>query len=297
MGHLVDRNRESRMVGFKKPYVGIEEDWKNGQWKKSLKALLAEFLGTMILVLVACGACTKHEMVSDGGGGKKEVLDVVRIALAFGLTVATMAQSIGHISGCHINPGVTAGLMAGGKIGLINGLLYIVVQTVGAIVGAALLLVLTGQLKSDSPSIGAVGLNADGPVSAGAGFGIEFFITFVLVLVVYAAAADENNAGSVKGSAPLAIGFAISIGHLFAVPLTGAGMNPARSLGTAIVASKLEHHWVYWIGPLLGGIFAGLLYQLVFQAPEQTNKEQPEDGEKTELVEVKGSESATASIK
>jgi len=285
MGHLVDRNRESRMVGFKTPYLGIEEDWKNGQWKKSLKALLAEFLGTMILVLLACGACTQHE---------KNVLDVVRIALAFGLTVATMAQSIGHISGCHINPGVTAGLMAGGKTGLVTGVLYIIVQSLGALVGAALLLVLTGQESKETPSIGAVGLNAK--VSAGAGFGIEFFITFVLVLVVYAAAADENNAGSVKGSAPLAIGFAISIGHLFAVPLTGAGMNPARSLGTAVVADKLENHWVYWIGPLLGGIFAGLLYQLVFQAPEQTNIEQTKDGDH-ELADVKVSQTANGSKK
>merc|ERR1711990_1398015 len=200
----VDRNRESRMVGFKTPYLGIEEDWKNGQWKKSLKALLAEFLGTMILVLLACGACTQHETVKvavevedttttptkvvdkdvlegndmdeDGKGGEKlvpeyvdkVVLDVVRIALAFGLTVATMAQSIGHISGCHINPGVTAGLMAGGKTGLVTGVLYIIVQSLGAIVGAALLLVLTGQEKSVSPSIGAVGLAADKTVSAGA---------------------------------------------------------------------------------------------------------------------------------
>jgi len=239
------------------PYVGLNE--VKEEWKECLKALLAEFLGTMILVLLACGACTQH--------GKE--LDVVRIALAFGLTVATMAQSIGHISGCHINPGVTAGLMVGRKIGLIKGLLYIVVQSLGAIVGAALLMVLTGQESSESPSIGAVGLNAT--VSAGAGFGIEFFITFVLVLVVYAAAADEDNAGSVKGSAPLAIGFAISIGHLFAVPLTGAGMNPARSLGTAIVAGKLEHHWVYWAGPLLGGIAAGLIYQMVFRAPKSQN--------------------------
>merc|ERR1711990_1188104 len=173
----VDRNRESRMVGFKTPYLGIEEDWKNGQWKKSLKALLAEFLGTMILVLLACGACTQHETVKVAVEVEdttttptkvvdKDVLDVVRIALAFGLTVATMAQSIGHISGCHINPGVTAGLMVGRKIGLIKGLLYIVVQSLGAIVGAALLMVLTGQESSDSPSIGAVGLNADVPISA-----------------------------------------------------------------------------------------------------------------------------------
>merc|ERR1712142_166990 len=190
------------------PKLGLDE--VKDDWKECLKDLLAEFVGTMLLVLLACGACTNHVPGN---------LDVVRIALAFGLTVATMAQSIGHISGCHINPGVTAGLIVGRKIGLIKGLLYIVAQSIGAIVGAALLMAVTGK---DS-SIGEVGLNAK--LNAGQGFAIEFFITLALVLVVYAAAADEDNAGNVKGSAPLAIGLAIAIGHLFAVPLTGAGMN------------------------------------------------------------------------
>jgi len=251
------------------PYVGLNE--VKEEWKECLKALLAEFLGTMMLVLLACGACTNHT---------ENDLDVVRIALAFGLTVATMAQSIGHISGCHINPGVTAGLLVGRKIGLIKALLYIVVQSLGAIVGAALLLVLTGQEAGpDKVNIGQVGLSSTGKISVGAGFGIEFFITFALVLVVYAAAADEDNAGSVKGSAPLAIGLAIAIGHLFAVPLTGAGMNPARSLGTAVISGKLENHWLYWVGPLLGGVAAGLIYQMAFRAPKTATVNITEKGD------------------
>ena len=96
-------------------------------------------------------------------------------------------------------------------------------------------------------------------------FGIEFMITMVLVLVVFAAAADANNAGSVKGSAPLAIGLSITTCHLFAIPLTGSSMNPARSLGPSVVVGCWENHWVYWLGPILGGVTAGLLYQLVFQ--------------------------------
>lgn len=236
------------------PYVGLNE--VKDEWKECLKALVAELLGTMFLVLLACGACMQH---ADGA------LDVVRIALAFGLTVATMAQSIGHVSGCHINPGVTAGLIVGRKIGIVKGLLYILAQCVGAIVGAGLLRAVT----ETSSGIGEVGLRPG--LSAGAGFAIEFFITFALVLVVYAAAADEDNAASVKGSAPLAIGLAIAIGHLFAVPQTGAGMNPARSLGTALISTKdgaLDNHWIYWIGPLLGGVAAGLVYQMLFKAPK-----------------------------
>ena len=98
-------------------------------------------------------------------------------------------------------------------------------------------------------------------------FGIEFMITLVLVLVVFAAAADTNNTASVKGSAPLAIGLSITTCHLFAIPLTGSSMNPARSLGPSIVAGCWDNHWVYWAGPVMGGVTAALLYQLVFQAP------------------------------
>merc|ERR1712110_515856 len=95
--------------------------------------------------------------------------------------------------------------------------------------------------------------------------------------VVYGAAADENNAKNMKGSAPLAIGFAVSLGILFAGPLTGAGMNPARSFGPAVVTGKMENHWVYWIGPLLGGVFAGLIYQLLFAVPPPPPKSAKND--------------------
>ena len=97
--------------------------------------------------------------------------------------------------------------------------------------------------------------------------GIEFLIPLVLVLVVFPAAADTNNTASVKGSAPLAIGLSITTCHLFAIPLTGSSMNPARSLGPSIVAGCWDNHWVYWAGPVMGGVTAALLYQLVFQAP------------------------------
>ena len=106
------------------------------------------------------------------------------------------------------------------------------------------------------------------PISVGQGFGIEFFITFVLVLVVFASAADDNNTPSVKGSAPLAIGLSITTCHLFAIPLTGSSMNPARSFGSNVVFGRMENLWLYFLGPILGGITAAIVYQLCFQAPE-----------------------------
>lgn len=112
-----------------KPYIGVEE---TKQMPQTVFKLIAELIGTMFLVLVGCGSCFK----ADGDAG------YVRIALCFGVTVATIAQSIGHISGCHINPAVTLGLFFGGKIGLINSLLYIVVQCIGGLIGAALLKVM-----------------------------------------------------------------------------------------------------------------------------------------------------------
>merc|ERR1711862_636244 len=155
------------------PYVGVDEAKK---FPDILFKLVAEMIGTMFLVLVGCGSCF-------GAGGDA---GYVRIALCFGVTVATIAQSIGHISGCHINPAVTLGLFFGGKIGLINSILYIVAQLIGGLIGAGLLKAFLGDLVREAgvgvTKLGThannVGTNA--PLSVGQGFGIEFFITFVL---------------------------------------------------------------------------------------------------------------------
>ena len=142
------------------------------------------------------------------------------------------------------------------QIGLVKGLLYVVAQCVGAIVGAAVLSIL---IPGEAGASGLSGINA------GQGFGIEFIITLVLVLVVFAAAADGNNSDSVRGSAPLAIGLSITTCHLFAIPLTGSSMNPARTLGPSVIFNSWANHWVYWVGPILGGVTAALIYQLVLK--------------------------------
>jgi len=284
------------------PKIGLE-DFSGKALKNTLAACAAELIGTMFLNLVGCGSA-----LNNGG-------DYVRIALCFGVTVATMAQSIGHISGCHINPAVTAGLLVGRKIGLIKAILYIVSQCIGAVIGTGLLLVFypseldvnavnskTGKAcgivsrenagptketaewddigekyieePNECPWPGYLGVTGLGTgITAGQGFGIEFFITFVLILVVFGAAADDHAAAASKGSAPLAIGLSITTCHLYAIPLTGSSMNPARSFGSAVIAKNWANHWVYWLGPICGGICASILYNLILRA------EDPAEGE------------------
>ncbi|CAL8131577.1 unnamed protein product [Orchesella dallaii] len=179
------------------------------------KALLAELLGTLILVFVGCGSC----IASSGGGSAA----YVQIALSFGITVATIAQAIGHISGCHINPAVSVGMCVAGKMKPIKATLYIIVQCIGAILGSLILYVVTPE--ADQGSLGAT-YPRDG-LSVGQAFGIELVITMVLVLTVFGVC-DENRT-DVKGSAPLAIGLSITACHLFAVPITGSSMNPGLS--------------------------------------------------------------------
>jgi len=234
------------------PTLGLKEV----KDKRIIFKLLAEMIGTMVLVFFSCGSA------ENDGGMANNGANIVRFSLTFGFTVATMAQCIGHVSGCHINPAVTVGLLVGRKIGLIASILYIIFQCIGALIGAALLLAISPANRV--PAIpGITGFSASG-LNAGQAFLIEFVITFVLVLTVYAAAADDEN--EVKGSAPLAIGLAITIAHLFAGPLTGPSMNPARSFGPAVVGGKTEELWVYWVGPICGGVVGAITYLLAFQA-------------------------------
>jgi len=229
------------------------------------KELAAELLGTMLLVMIGCGSTMSGDK-DDGEGQISDQALYVRIALAFGLAVATIAQTVGHISGCHINPAVTVGLVAGAKVEVIRGLAYVVAQSLGGLLGAALLKSLVPDAIRGQGGLGSTQLEND--VTLAQGFGIEFFISFVLVMVVFGAAAEnENNAANVKGSAPLALGFSITACHLFAIPLTGASMNPARTLGPNVVAGKFKDLWLYLLAPTLGGTVAGLLYQGGFEAP------------------------------
>lgn len=233
--------------------MGFVDGLREMKKVKFWTAVNAELLGTALLVLVACGACWENTSVTPAKSN-----GVPGIALSFGLTVATVVWSIAHISGGHINPAVTIGFLFTRKIYLVRALFYTAAQCAGAVLGAAMLKYLTPTGKNDALGISAP---ADG-VSVYQTVTIESLITFLLVFTVFATC-DSRRKGF-AGSGPLAIGLSITAGHLWAVPFTGAGTNPARVFGPAFVGKNWTAHWAYWAGPLLGGLFAGLLYDLVF---------------------------------
>lgn len=223
--------------------LGIAEITEN---KALWKMLTAEFIGTLILVAVGCGSCI-------GTPG------IVQIALAFGLTVAGLAQAIGHVSGCHVNPAVTISLFVTGDIKLIRAILFIVVQCIGALAGSALLKALLPE--SQVGSLGMTKVRSDlTPVQ---GFVFEALLTFVLLFVIHGVCDPRRK--DIKGSVPLAIGLAITAVHLSGIQFTGSSVNPARTFGPAVIMNLWDDHWVYWVGPILGGIVAGLIYKFIFK--------------------------------
>jgi len=242
------------------PYFGLDE---LSDETCLIRQIIAEFVGTLLLVVVGVGSTLGADT------------DYVRIALCFGLIVATLWAFLSQVCGCHINPAVTLGLATGGKIGMLRGLLLILFQCAGAIAGGFLVQALVPTSAPGTAMLGTTVLATN--VSLLQGFGIEMVISMVLVLTVFACAADEENCKTMKGSAALAIGLSVTAGHLFALPFTGAGMNPARSLGPALATGIVTDHWVYWAGPLLGGVAAALLYQLVFQAAMQKKSSDTND--------------------
>ena len=233
------------------------------------RKFVAELVGTALLVIIGVGVAT----LSFGfkATGTSISAGVVATALAFGLVLLALAYTLGPISGCHVNPAVTLGFLVSGRIELDEAIRYWVAQFVGGIVGAAIL----WALVSGAPSWSAhtVGLGADGyghnsmvGIGAGGAFATEVVLTFIFVLVVLGA---TSRIGS-PGAAGLAIGLALACVHLVGIPLTGTSVNPARSLGPAIIVgtSALKQVWVFIVAPLVGGVLAAGLYRYLFPAAE-----------------------------
>jgi aquaporin-4 len=244
------------------------------------KALLAELIGTMLLVFIGCASCVQNAIcyvapseasASEGTTAPPSCTDpndpsIVQISLTFGLAVATVVWSIAHVSGGHINPAVTAGMLFARKITIVKAILYVISQCLGAIIGAAILKAMNPEhLKNDlCPT------RVSSAISAGQGFGVELIITFVLVFTVFASCDKART--DLNGSAPLTIGLSVTLCHLAAIKYTGASMNPARSFGVDVILKEFPDHWVYWLGPICGGIIAGLLYDLLFAADSSLKK-------------------------
>jgi aquaporin Z len=225
------------------------------------KKLAAELIGTFWLVLGGCGTAVLAARFPEVGVG------LVGVALAFGLTVLTMAFAVGHISGGHFNPAVTVGLFAGGRTPGGDLLPYIIAQCVGAIAAAAVLWVIAsgkagfdvaGGLASDG-----YGAHSPGGYSLPACFVCELVLTAGFIFVIMGATDQRAPAGF----APIAIGLALTLIHLISIPVTNTSVNPARSLGPAVFVGgwALAQLWLFWLAPILGGIIGGLAYRWLLE--------------------------------
>ena len=215
-----------------------------------LKQCVAEFVGTFALIFIGVGVIANHSNLNGNAG-------LLAVALAHGFTIAVMVSATGGISGGHLNPAVTFGLLVGGKIDLKRSVAYWVSQLAGAIIAAAMVAWLLGNAEVSGKDLVFKGTPAIGKGETGLqSIGIEAVMTFFLVFVVYGSAVDAR-APKIGG---LAIGLTVALDILLGGPYTGGAMNPARTFGPAIIGQQWDHHYVYWIGPLLGGAIAGLVY-------------------------------------
>ena len=225
------------------------------------KKYLAELIGTMVLVLMGCGSAViagRNFAVLDGNG-------TVGISFAFGLSVVAMVYAIGTISGCHINPAISISMLVAGKLGVKDTALYIVFQCIGAIVGAGILYALAMGGPSFNPA--NLGQNGYGIASPG-GYTLasaliaEIVLTFIFLLVILGSTSEKAP----KGFAGLAIGLTLVLIHLVAIPIDGTSVNPARSLGPAVIAgfadtTALSQLWLFIVAPIIGGILAAVVWK------------------------------------
>ncbi len=221
------------------------------------KKLLAEGIGTFWLVLGGCGSAVLAAAFPQVGIG------LLGVSLAFGLSVLTMAYTIGHISGCHLNPAVSVGLAAAGRFPWKDVVPYVITQVVGACVaGGVLFFIASGKAGFDvAGGFASNGFaeHSPGGYSFGAAFVCEVVMTFVFLFIIL----GSTDGRAPKGFAPIAIGLALTLIHLVSIPVTNTSVNPARSTGVAIFVGgwAVEQLWVFWVAPLIGAVLAALVYK------------------------------------
>ena len=224
------------------------------------KRATAEFFGTFWLVFGGCGSAVLAAAFPTLGIG------FAGVALAFGLTVLTMAFAIGHISGCHLNPAVTLGLVVGKRFPASDLAAYVIAQVVGAMAAAGVLYVIASGTATFDVHAGfasnGYGANSPGGYSPLACFVAEVVLTAFFLIVIMGA--TDNRAP--KGFAPIAIGLCLTLIHLVCIPVTNTSVNPARSTGPAIFAGgwALQELWMFWVAPLIGGALGGGIYKALF---------------------------------
>ncbi|NER62389.1 aquaporin Z [Pseudomonas sp. MAFF212428] len=226
------------------------------------KRMGAELIGTFWLVLGGCGSAVLAASFPIGIG-------LVGVSMAFGLTVLTMAFAIGHISGCHLNPAVSLGLVVGGRFPARELLPYVIAQVLGAILAAGVIyLIASGKAGFElSAGLASNGYaeHSPGEYSLGAGFVCEVVMTAMFILIIMGATDTRAPAGL----APIAIGLALTLIHLVSIPVTNTSVNPARSTGPALFVGgwALQQLWLFWVAPLIGAVIGGALYRGVFREP------------------------------
>src|SRR5215217_2290012 len=220
-------------------------------------AAIAEFIGPFALVIAGVGAIISTQNLGDGG-------NLVAVSLAHGLAIGLMVAALGHVSGGHFNPAVTVSMLATGEIALTRAISYIIAQVLGATAGAGVLTLVfpaLGPMGRNNPGVN-LGLPGLGPeVSVGGALIMEGLMTFFLVIVIFGTVVDPRGP---KAIAPLAIGLIITMDILTGGRITGAAMNPARALGPAIVQQDFTNWWIYWLGPIIGGLVAAYAYKSIW---------------------------------
>ena len=224
-----------------------------------LRKFTAELIGTAWLVLGGCGAAVLAAGFPTLGIG------FVGVAFAFGLTVLTMAYAIGHVSGCHLNPAVSIGLWAGGRFRASELPGYIVAQVIGGLLGAAVLYAIASGKAGFDVHAGfasnGYGAHSPGGYALAAAFVCEVAMTFAFLFVIL----GSTHGNAPRGFAPIAIGLGLTLIHLVSIPVTNTSVNPARSTAPALFAGgwALEQLWLFWVGPVIGAVLAGIVYRWV----------------------------------
>jgi aquaporin Z len=237
-----------------------------------VKRSTAEFFGTFWLVLGGCGSAVLAAGFPQLGIG------FVGVALAFGLTLLTMAYTIGHISGCHINPAVSFGLAAGGRFSWMDVPAYVVAQVLGAIAASAVLFVIASGKAGFDVHAGfasnGYGAHSPGGYSLLSCLVCEIVMTFFFLIIIL----GSTHERAPKGFAAIPIGLGLTLIHLISIPVTNTSVNPARSTGPALFAGgwALSQLWLFWVAPIVGGILAGIVHRMLF---EKTPPEPPIAGD------------------